>query len=354
MNGPTGTGIPGFHGRDEELAWLYGLFKEAARSRAPNFAVVVAESGLGKSRLVQALYQKLAADPEWDPGDFWPDAFGDGEGRSLRVNPAFDEDHKPQAPPKFLWLGMRWEDPQGRNRADVLCPLPNVKEQLSRCLDVTLKHAGGWGQAKEVARRLVPFSWDQLSDMGFDGLGEYAGVLLPGAGAILKEVKGVRGLEDTVAGAEGKAQKSAGDQLLKCLRGLMRGDEPVPAVLWLDDAQWLDEATVAFLRKLLSEAKPGERRGGWPLLLLATHWEREWHEAHRAVGEAGKGLALFENQPLGGGRRMKVLTLGKSSEEPLGGPAEGSAAGLDGSTADLAAGEGRRQLPHHDGERRLS
>ena len=313
MNGPTG--IPGFHGRDEELDWLYGLFEESVRSRAPNFAVVVAESGLGKSRLVQALYQKLAADPEWDPGDFWPDAFGDDEGRSLRVKPAFDADHKPKAPPKFLWLGMRWEDPQGRNRADVLCPLPDVKEQLSRCLEVTLKHAGGWGQAKEVVRRLVPFSWDQLSDMGFDGLGECAGVLVPGAGAVAKAVKRVIGLPDTVAGAEGKAQKGAGDQLLKYLRGLMRGDEPVPALLWLDDAQWIDEATVAFLRKLLSEAKPGERRRGWPLLVVATHWEREWNEARGA----GKGLALFEDPILGGGRGAQVRRLGKSRKGPLGG-----------------------------------
>ena len=319
MNDPAATGIPGFHGRDEELAWLYGLFEESVRSRAPNFAVVVAESGLGKSRLVQALYQKLAADPEWDPGDFWPDAFGDDAGRSLRVNPAFDADHKPKAPPKFLWLGMRWEDPQGRNRANVLCPLPDVKEQLSRSLEVTLKHAGGWGQAKEVVRRLVPFSWDQLSDMGFDGLGEYAGVLVPGAGAVAKAVKGVIGLPDTVAGAEGKAQKSAGDQLLKCLRGLMRGDDPVPAVLWLDDAQWIDEATVAFLRELLSEAKPGERRRGWPLLVVATHWEREWNEARGAGGEAGKGLALFEDPILGGGRGAQVRRLGKSMKGPLGG-----------------------------------
>ena len=313
MNDPTATGIPGFHGRDEELAWLYGLFEEAARSRTPNFAVVVAESGLGKSRLVQALYQKLAADPEWDPGDFWPDAFGDDAGRSLLVNPAFDADHKPKAPPKFLWLGMRFNSPL--SRAGVHCPLPDVKEQLSRCLEITLKHAGGWGKAKEVARRLVPFSWDQLSDMGFDGLGEYAGVLLPGTGAAAKVAKDMIGLEDTVAGAEGKAQKGAGDHLLKYLRGLMRGDEPVPAVLWLDDAQWIDEATVAFLRELLSEAKPGERGGGWPLLVVATHWEREWNEARGAGGGAGKGLALFEDPIPGGGRGAQVRRLGKG---PLG------------------------------------
>ena len=327
MNDPAATGIPGFHGRDEELAWLYGLFEESVRSRTPNFAVVVAESGLGKSRLVQALYQKLAADPEWDPGDFWPDAFGDDAGRSLLVNPAFDADHKPKAPPKFLWLGMRWEDPQGRNRADVLCPLPNVKEQLSRCLDVTLKHAGGWGQAKEVVRRLVPFTWDQLSGMALDVLGEhaeileYAGVLVPGTGAVAKAVKGVIGLPDTMAGAEGKAQRRAGDQLLEYLQGLMRSGDPVPTVLWLDDAQWIDEATAAFLRTLLYEAKPRprEQRRGWPLLLVATCWEREWNEASRDGSKAGKGLALFENKPLGGGRRMQVRVLGKSRKEPLGG-----------------------------------
>ena len=322
MNDPDATGIPGFHGRDEELDWLYGLFKESVCSRTPNFAVVVAESGLGKSRLVQALYQKLARDPEWDPGDFWPDAFGDDEGRSLRVNPAFDADHKPKAPPKFLWLGMRWEDPQGRNRADVLCPLPNVKEQLSRCLEVTLEQAGGWGKAKEVVRRLFPFNLYQLSDMGFDVLVDHAGILeyvVPGAGAITKAVKGVTGLKDTVADAEGKAQKNAGDQLLEYLRGLMGVDEPVPTVLWLDDAQWIDEATVAFLRELLSKAKPGERRKGWPLLVVATHWEREWNEARGAGGEAGKGLALFEDPILGGGRGAQVRRLDKSTKGPLGG-----------------------------------
>lgn len=99
--------IPGFYGRDEELAWLYGLFEDAKRFHAPNFAVVVADSGLGKTRLVQALYQKLAASPEWDPDDFWPDAFGD-DGDNLRVNPAFGENHKAKGPPRFLWLGMRW------------------------------------------------------------------------------------------------------------------------------------------------------------------------------------------------------------------------------------------------------
>ena len=56
---PNSPGVPGFHGRDEELAELYDLFEDSKRSRAPNFAVVVGDSGLGKSRLVQAVHVEL-------------------------------------------------------------------------------------------------------------------------------------------------------------------------------------------------------------------------------------------------------------------------------------------------------
>ena len=219
---PNSPGIPGFHGRDEELAWLYQLFEDSKRSRAPNFAVVVGDSGLGKSRLVQALYQKLAASSEWDPDDFWPDAFGNDEVRSLRVNPDFGGGHEAKGPPKFLWLGVRWEDPEGRNRVDADCPLPNARDGLGRCLEVIVKQHGAWGQGKEFLRRLVPFATGELSDMGFDGaanlLGEITGAVVPGGGVAMKglmavgeAVEGVRGQQVTMAGAEEKDREDAGD-----------------------------------------------------------------------------------------------------------------------------------------------
>ena len=79
--------IPGFYGRTDELAWLRGLW-DACTARdpvtgrftgGPRAAFVIAESGIGKSRLVQALYQQLTIDPAWDPPEvnYWPDAFND-------------------------------------------------------------------------------------------------------------------------------------------------------------------------------------------------------------------------------------------------------------------------------------
>ena len=63
----------GFFGREDELASLMSLFKAAAtrgtdgRYGGPRMAFVLAESGVGKSRLVQELYIRLTEDPAWDP-----------------------------------------------------------------------------------------------------------------------------------------------------------------------------------------------------------------------------------------------------------------------------------------------
>ena len=75
---PTFVPVSGFYGREEELGWLRGLWDQTTGGGpnqppgGPRMAVILAESGLGKSRLVQALYQQLTTDPQWDP----PDVFG--------------------------------------------------------------------------------------------------------------------------------------------------------------------------------------------------------------------------------------------------------------------------------------
>ena len=102
----------GFFGREDELASLMSLFKAAAtrgpdgRYGGPRMAFVLAESGVGKSRLVQELYIRLTEDPAWDPPetDYWPPAFGDG-GVNLAVIPSM-KGHVPKGPPRFAWLGV--------------------------------------------------------------------------------------------------------------------------------------------------------------------------------------------------------------------------------------------------------
>ncbi len=154
---PSNSDIPGFHGRDRELAWLRGLFEDVVETRVPRLAVVVAESGVGKSRLVQALYQQLTVDPTWDPEahDYWPDAFQD-DGNSLRVNPEL-AGHTPQGPPQFMWLGMRWHPTDERNLNERVCPLPEARAALEH--------------HHELARQQLPL-WQELVARGGDSVGD--------------------------------------------------------------------------------------------------------------------------------------------------------------------------------------
>ena len=82
-------------GRESELGQLRDAFDAAAGAakgvdgRGPRIVVVLlAESGLGKTRLVQELYLQLASDAVWDPPshDYWPAVLGD-QRDGLRVNP---------------------------------------------------------------------------------------------------------------------------------------------------------------------------------------------------------------------------------------------------------------------------
>ena len=70
-----------FFGRENELATLRQLWDQAttkdAANGGPRMAMILAETGYGKTRLIQALYQQLTNDPLWDPAEvnYWPDAF---------------------------------------------------------------------------------------------------------------------------------------------------------------------------------------------------------------------------------------------------------------------------------------
>ena len=94
-----------FFGREKELATLRQLWDQATTKDAngayggTRMAMILAETGYGKTRLIQALYQQLTNDPLWDPAEvnYWPDAFQEVSNQ-LRVNPDMAK-HSPKGPP---------------------------------------------------------------------------------------------------------------------------------------------------------------------------------------------------------------------------------------------------------------
>jgi AAA ATPase domain len=293
----------GFHGREKEFAWLRGMFDAVATKGAdgkftgPRMAVIVAESGIGKSRLVQELYIRLTNDPQWDPPevDYWPEAFGDG-GVNLRAVPDM-KGHIPKGPPRFAWLGARWQSPEERNALARRSVLPEVRSSVMVHAEILKSHGSAWADA--ASRVSDSLRKDGVGD-ALEVLAEVAGV--PFFGLLSKLAMGAKDLAaDRLAGpksfekVEQEEIKSEVDEVLECMRLLLNGGSAVPTVLWLDDAQWIDEESQVFLHRLWKEA---ERRK-WPLLVVATHWEREWREL-------AKRCTISQSRPASRSRRLRM------------------------------------------------
>ena len=257
------TQLP-FFGRDAELKLLHDTWRIATDPtiRMPQIVTFVAETGVGKSRIIQEFYRQLTVDEVWDPYHYWPDDF-QSPSTQLRVNPEFPTDYIPNGPPRFLWLGMRWHNPDERNVTNSLA-LPTIKEQVLNFSQHVMTFQSRWKRALEelIASGKEIASAKELIKI-------VAGNLVPFADVAISLFERSA---STVLGREGP-QPSLPDQLLELfLAWFTRTDSPI--ILWLDDAQWMDAEAIGFFTQLMRTA----RTKRWPLLLIATSWPMEWNQ----------------------------------------------------------------------------
>jgi len=303
--------IPGFYGRQQELERLTATWEQVAGEGGPRMAIILGESGVGKSRLVQAFYQWLASHEQWDPPEwnYWPDDFGNLAGQ-LRVNPHL-EGHEPQGPPKFFWLGVRWQDPGERNVEERICPLPEAARILETHVEVARRFSNDWAQLLlGELRRAVTL--EDITD-------ELLGTIVPFGGLFGKfarrSFKALREQRDpTSAGELGREKlEDAADHLLSLFEGVFGGwgkqGVALPTVFWLDDAHFMDPLTASFLGRLWQAAEAQR----WPLFLVVTHWLREWRELRRLAPEQRqRTLACFE-----GRQGVEILELKNAHDAEL-------------------------------------
>lgn len=274
-----------FCGREEQLETLLSCWQEVRSGLAgPRTVVLLAEAGLGKTRLAQQFYDRLVALEQNDAG-YWPPRLG-VDGNNLLVNPpAASWDAAADMP--FLWWGVRLPDPVGHNQVTTGALAAHVdgflvphltafhREQRRRQRLLQLAKVGG-AVAADAILDLVPF------------LG-----LLKKVGEVGLELKGIhdswrqdRRTLDAATLLE-ERRDSLVDQLIADLDKLFTGPagRRVPAVILVDDAQFSasDAGVTAFLAALV----PAMTAGRWPVLLLLTHWEREYVDGIESGAPAG-------------------------------------------------------------------
>lgn len=285
---------PRFIGRSAELQLLKDLWGKACEGH-PQVVNLVADTGVGKTRLVQAFYEWLITDSEQVEGiesqHYWPNDLG--AGRQRLVNPPLERfnsfDLKNGHIP-WLWWGMYWTDADGENE----CGLVRFHEFI----DV---HLGMLELQQDAYRRDFVSVRDALKD---EAIGLVAG-LIPGGSQVLsvfdlakklhanrkERHEATKGLANQDKSRQEALAESVINRLKIVFNRRQKGISQVPLVLFLDDVHFAtdisrDGFSLQFLDRLMRQA--GQER--WPLLVLSTHWRGPW-QAHR------NGPALKEGKP---------------------------------------------------------
>lgn len=296
-------------GREKELAMLEEAWKEALQGK-PQMRVVVADSGYGKTRLVQALYSRLSTD--YDLFDYWPPHLL-ADQNSLRVMPALESvPGRPDMP--WFWWGVRWPDPAMHNASVSRGRLlesyadPAMRHHVDALRFHLEKRASAWAAFISMSKAVL----GAVPVLGQLSAAVNAALDLLEALQIGRDYRAriERGQDVDRRYAEEAAQIVA--VFATMLENAGEKAEGLPVVLFLDDAQWMDALTVRILSDLWSAAT--ERK--WRLLVVVTHWEREWLLRDKAEGQA-EGFASWFLSRGGSGAEMDVVPLPKLAQAEM-------------------------------------
>ena len=269
-----------FIGREKELSELFSVFVHAAERGSTmliphqigaQLLTIVAETGVGKSRLVQEFYNRLTTNPTWDPEicNYWPDAFQTPQSH-MHVNPIMDG-HIAQGPPKFLWIGVRWMNPTERNGV-LGGALHTIRDQLLVHAQFIQKNKTIWQLRLEKLREsaIDKANIQTLISLVADNLIPFSGLAID----ILSPAINVSTpTTQTAAEAQHQRDTDLSEDLLRLFLETQNGDRQIPIVLWLDDAQWMDDVSTRFLFALTRMIKQYRL----PVAIIATFWPQEWN-----------------------------------------------------------------------------
>ncbi len=301
-----------FLGRKQELDWLRAAW-DATLADGPQFRILTAESGYGKTKIAQAFYTWLST--ERDPDHYWPDTLLH-EGKDLRVMPDMTGvQHATKIP--WFWWGLRWENPGDRNRMGQTSPF------------ISSRHDPSFLAHEEAL--LADVHTRNACIKAVIAIGKTGLSMIPGADLVSNLVQAASDIgeavniarehrEHTQASAIDASTEKAIDEILHSFTLLLdrpKGEKTsLPVVLLLDDAQWLDPLSLEILRRLwrLAVAKH------FPLLVFATHWQKEWNENFQDTSPEGsfaRWILELQNPPPDtpdSSRKLEVLKLGKLTE----------------------------------------
>jgi hypothetical protein len=308
-----------FKGRSFELITLKNVFLNTTNGQT-NFVNIVADTGTGKTRLIQELYHHISS--FYDEYDYWPNVLEDTK-HTMTIVPdytKFEQEDTKNMP--WLWLAVRCQNQDERNsntKTDVV--LAQLRKQIRLHLGALFESKIKKEQNIAVAKSLLSI----VANYAFPGGG---GAIVELVGQVVEQTdKGIstfdaiksfgskwKGIKSGNTNVYGKMMdyeiKSLVDQTIEVFSIIFnRRDKRlanVPIVFVIDDAQWIDELTLEFLRKIYQRGL----QENWPLFIITTCWETSYKEQIFSKDEKENSFAVTVEE-------LKTSSLQHRSNDPI-------------------------------------
>lgn len=275
--------------RDKELDVLKQAWAEA-KTGCPQVVTLLAESGFGKTRIAQEFYNHLSK-TEDGPDGYWPVQITT-DGDNLRVNPRIEECGLNDGAPPFLWWGMRIVDTGRRNGS--------VASTLSKGCEALMPHMINLNASMRKRRRNHKRgkAGGNLGVLAIETVVNGLEIAVEASaigpvktffetGSALLEAHTDQTFDDVKvlpSDVVAKEQDQYEDKILNYLNLMCKtppkGLEARPIVILIDDAHWSgdDLSLVTFVKNIMPRAQSEQ----WPILIIMTSWQKEWHQAQQA------------------------------------------------------------------------
>ncbi len=257
-------------GRETELRILLEAIRGVFTQNQIRYVRITGDPGTGKTRLVQALYEQLSQlyDPKRteERHGYWPPLFSPGVSPEV-IKPSFSDGKRPALP--YLWWALRC--PEGnQHQAESFTPYTDGLTQLElHLLDrrkaFLMSRLAGTAirQALVGAAASIPV------------VGNIVGAADAAASALeldaerrdinKQSVRGAMSVDELQLESE-KLEDKIIAELARLYNPANKAHKPVPVVIIIDDAQWIDQRSLSFTNRLLLWATANMH----PLLVLTT------------------------------------------------------------------------------------
>ncbi len=243
-------------------------------------------SGVGKSRVVRELYQRLR-DAQPDPG-YWPPLIDSGTRpgagvdplatRKLLAPPADSFVWPAGALPAFSWWAFNCDRMPHGDAVDVIAQAsPELRAHLV-AVSLAWREAAGWGQKLKGKReQVIERGREALAEGGLEAAQQLLGAAVPGLGLAVRwigrSITAARQRQEETElfdsevqlGERASAERTSAAQTLAEL--LVRVSHPaLPAIVVVEDIHLMG-AELGELLNWLAEPRPG-----YPVLIVGTVW----------------------------------------------------------------------------------